>query len=181
MSIKRHRVGRDDALSLATTIIETLNFHNLVEEIFIGGSIIRQARFVADIDIGIIPICVSGDDLAWWDDLMGNIFNMFHISESEPEGFKFVCGKEILRLSYFGVQVDIWLAEERYWGPMCMFIAGNAKLNAVQRIKAKKQGVRLSSKGLFTLDGEDLGKFETEKKVYDFLNWKWVDYPDRNI
>ncbi len=64
---------------------------------------------------------------------------------------------------------------------MCMFIAENAKLNAVQRIKAKKQGVRLSSKGLFTLDGEDLGKFETEKKVYDFLNWKWVDYPDRNI
>ena len=181
MSMKSIRIERDDALSLATTIKDKLISSKLVSQTFVGGSIIRQSEFVADIDIGIIPISVPGDDRAWWDDLMGNIFNMFHMPKGEPKNFKSICGVEILRLSYFGVQVDIWAAEEKYWGPICMFIAGNAKLNAVQRIKAKKQGVRLSSKGLFTLDGEDLGKFETEKKVYDFLNWKWVDYPDRNI
>ena len=178
---KEQKIERSDALSITLEVNEQLIRENLIRDVFIGGSLKRGLDFVADVDIGIIPTGVYEGGHAWWAETMKEIFNLLHMPEGTPEGFKQVCGKEILRLARYGVQVDIWAAEKYYWGPMCMFIAGNAKLNMLQRVKAKKQGILLSNKGLFTLDGKDLGKFETEQKVYDFLGWEWLGYTERNI
>lgn len=175
------KIARSDALSIALEINEHLIKENLIRDVFIGGSLKRGQEFVADVDIGIVPAGIYEGGHAWWAETMKEIFNLLHMPEGIPENFKQACGKEILRLSYFGVQVDIWAAEKYYWGPMCMFIAGSAKLNAIQRKRAKQQGVLLSNKGIFSLEGEDLGKFPTELEVYDYLNWKWIPWNKRNL
>lgn len=175
------KIPRSKALEIVFEIEKQLVKENFVREIFIGGSLKRGLDLVADVDIGIIPTGVYESGHAWWAETMKDIHFMFHTPKEMPDNFKPVCGKEILRLWFRGVQVDIWAAELYYWGPMCMFIAGSGNLNIMQRVKAKKQGILLSNKGLFTLDGKDLGKFETERKVYDFFGWKWLGYTKRDL
>lgn len=178
---KEQKIKRSEALKISFEIERLLVKENLVREIFIGGSLKRGQEFVADVDIGIIPAGVYENGHAWWAETMKEIFQTFHTPDTIPDNFKSVCGKEILRFWYQGTQVDIWAAEKYYWGPMCMFIAGSAKLNAIQRKRAKQQGILLSNKGVFSLEGEDLGKFPTELEVYDYLNWKWIPWNKRNL
>ena len=176
-----NKIAKSDALSIALEISQQLIRENLIQDVFIGGSLKRSQEFVADVDIGIVPAGIYQGGHAWWAETMKEIFWSFHTPDTAPDNFKSVCGKEILRFWFQGIQVDIWAAEKYYWGPMCMFIAGSGKLNAIQRKRAKQQGILLSNKGLFSLEGEDLGKFPTELEVYDYLNWKWIPWNKRNL
>jgi len=179
--MKEQKIARGKATAVALEVCERLVKENLVQDTFIGGSLKRGQEFVADVDIGIIPAGVYEGGHAWWAETMKDIHFMLHTPKGMPSDFKSVCGKEILRLWFREVQVDIWAAKKYYWGPMCMFIAGSAKLNAIQRKRAKQQGILLSNKGIFLLDGTDLGKFPTELEVYEYLNWKWIPWHKRNL
>lgn len=173
-------IPANQALEVADHVIELMHVLGLIkgDYVFVGGSLCRGRELVGDVDICFVPSVPRET----WDVTMSLIFNNIHEPLNTPIPIKPVQGVEILRAWMWSTQIDIWAAEDHYWGPMCMFVAGSGKLNVIQRVKASKQGITLSNKGLFNARTKSsYGPLYTERDVYELLGWPWLDYKQRDV
>jgi len=144
------------ALERAQKIANELVWHLAphCSRIEIAGSVRRKQPWVNDIDLVLIP-----------NDLWG-----FHAELTKLGPLK-MSGQKILRLMVGGIQVDIYVADERTWATLLLIRTGSMENNIRLATLAKKRGWRLaaSGDGLFNELGERIAG-DSEESIYEALN-----------
>lgn len=154
----------------AEEIVAYLSSRLVGNKLFFGGSYIRQRPVCGDIDLAILrnpdtDVSISNLELS-------NGVKVLTKGNKQT--------RQILEFNGFEFQLDIWFVDNPgQWGPMCMFVAGNAVVNIRQRQAATRQGYVLSQYAV-TKDGQPTQDFLTEQSVYNFFKWPWLPYEMRN-
>lgn len=141
------------------------------EKIFFGGSWVRGNPLCHDLDAAICCESSALERLKLFPGIQevlckGNTINRIVVDFE---------GKNI--------QIDLWRFPMYNWGVGCMFVAGNGKLNVIQRAQAKRQGYQMGFSLRTIADGKPVGEdipLPTERDVYNFLGWSWLPYEARN-
>jgi len=126
-------IAKRAAFELRSEIITTNHFY--INKIVIAGSILRKKEFVHDIDI---------------------------VINSQEEKLRTYCAYLIhapvmyQKISgiYKNIPCQIWFCNNEQWAPMLLEITGPRNFNQFLRNCAKRQGLYLSSKGLFTRNSD---------------------------
>ena len=79
-----------------------------------------------------------------------------------PGHAAFVKGKDIVRLTIKGEQVDIYRTDPENFGAMLLFLTGPQEYNIIMRAKAKRKGMLLNQKGLYDRETREYIAGETE-------------------
>ena len=90
-----------------------------------------------------------------------------------PGQAAFVKGKDIIRYMIQGEQVDIYRTDPENFGAMLLFLTGPQEYNIILRAKAKRQGMLLNQKGLYTRDTREFIAGENEEEIYDAMGLQW--------
>ncbi len=150
-----------------------------INEVFIGGSFCRGAATVGDLDFALL--CTSEADCAL--PVYGEALKLANVGSKfvgGPDGVQFRFETEYYNAKEMcPIQVDVWLAEPKFWGVMKMFVAGSAALNVIQRKRASDKGFVLGHRGL-TYRGHAVATY-TEIDAYNMLGFPWLPYEKRNI
>ena len=72
-----------------------------------------------------------------------------------------------------GEQVDIYRTDPENFGAMLLFLTGPQEYNIILRAKAKRQGMLLNQKGLYTRDTREFIAGENEEEIYDAMGLQW--------
>ena len=138
---------------------------DLCKRIEIAGSIRRKEPIVHDIDFAVIPS--DADFSAWKDKVKQRV---------ESIGGKVISfGETISDFVYKGVQVNFFLCPgEESWGITLMWATGPKGHTIGMNIKAKKKGLLVNSRGVFTRDEPPkMIPVPTEHDVGRVLGWKY--------
>jgi DNA polymerase (family X) len=93
----------------------------------------------------------------------------------------FIKGKDITRVNILGEHVDIYRTDPAYFGGMYFFLTGPQGFNIVTRGRAKKKGMVLNQKGLFTRDTKEPIATASELEIFNALGMKFVQPEDRRM
>ena len=132
---------------------------DLCSRIEVAGSLRRRRETVGDVDI--IAVEKKGEDLA------DRFTSMDEVSKVISKGEK----KTSVKL-HGGIQVDLRIVEEDYFGAALCYFTGSKQHNITLRTMARKRNLKLSEYGLF--EGEERLAGRTEKEVYDQLDLDWI-------
>ncbi len=132
---------------------------DLCERIEVAGSLRRRRETVGDMDI--IAVEKKGGDLA------DRFASMDDVSKVVSKGKK----KTSIKL-HGGIQVDLRMVEEGYFGAALCYFTGSKQHNIELRTMARKRDLKLSEYGLFK--GNERLAGETEKEVYEKLDLDWI-------
>ena len=86
-----------------------------------------------------------------------------------------VVGEKIVRGTYKSCPVDIYKAEQEYFGAMLLFLTGSSKYGIKMRAKAKYKGLKLSQYGLFNRETNELIAGKTEEDIYEAMGLKYKE------
>lgn len=132
----------------------------LSKRISFAGSIRRKSPKPVDIDIVLIP-----KDKEKIKQLL------------EKEGKIIYSGDKKVGAKVEGVKVEIYFAENQYWGAMLFYATGPSGLSIGLRILARKNGMLLNQYGLFK-NGEIIAS-KSEKEIYSALGKKYKKPEER--
>jgi DNA polymerase/3'-5' exonuclease PolX len=154
-------------LSVAKEIAEDFleKTRDLCERIEIAGSIRRKEPVVHDIDFAVIPW--HSDFSAWKEKVKERV---------ESIGGKVISFSETISdFTYKGVQINFFLCpDEESWGITLMWATGPKGHTIGMNIKAKKEGLLVNSRGIFTRDNPAKRvAVPTEHDVGRVLGWKY--------
>jgi len=90
-----------------------------------------------------------------------------------PDQAAYVKGKDIIRYTIDGEQVDIYRTDAENSGAMLLYLTGPQEYNIIMRAKAKRQGLLLNQRGLYTRETREFIAGESEEEIYDALELKW--------
>jgi DNA polymerase/3'-5' exonuclease PolX len=138
---------------------------DLCKRIEIAGSIRRKEPIAHDIDFAVIP---SDDDFSAWKEKVKH--------RVESIGGKVISfGETISDFIYKGVQVNFFLCPgTESWGITLMWATGPKGHTIGMNIKAKKKGLLVNSKGVFTRDNPPkMIPVPTEDDVGKVLGWAY--------
>lgn len=110
--------------------------------------------------------------------------DVIYVGEKTPEipGHEpFIKGKDITRVTILGEHVDIYRTDPEYFGGMYLFLTGPQGFNILARGRAKKKGMILNQKGLFTRDTKEPIATATEHDIFLALGMKYVNPEDRRM
>lgn len=129
-------------------------------KVVIAGSILRRKDFVHDIDIVINSTKKEIQEKA------ASILGV------QPMPFK-ISGK------YKEIPTQIWFCNENEWGPMLLEVTGPRNFNQFLRSCAKRNGLYLSSKGLFIRNSDDTPGKRIDNNteghiIYTILGKAWI-------
>lgn len=93
----------------------------------------------------------------------------------------YVKGKDITRVFILGEQVDIYRTDPENFGAMLLFLTGPQQYNIIMRAKAKRKGMLLNQKGLYTRDTREWIASDTEEDIYDALGLQYKEPELRGI
>jgi len=142
------RVSREEGLRVAQAVIDKLRDHS--ERVEIAGSLRRQKSTIGDVDLVVLP-----RDKERVLQFLKETFGLQQNGEPKRKGL------------IDGVQVDIYLATEDDFGTQMMMWTGSKNWNIVQRMKAKRKGLKLNEYGLWAGSERIAGK--NEEEVYKAL------------
>jgi len=110
--------------------------------------------------------------------------DVIYVGESVPPipgHTAFVKGKDITRLTIADESVDIYRTDPENFGAMMLFLTGPQEYNIIMRAKAKRKGMLLNQKGLYTRDTRELIASKTEKDIYDAMGMNYKEPELRGI
>lgn len=90
-----------------------------------------------------------------------------------PGQAAFVKGKDIIRYTILGEQVDIYRTNPENFGAMFLFLTGPQEYNIVMRAKAKRKGMLLNQKGLYDRETREWIAGENEEEIFNALGLEW--------
>jgi len=149
-----------EAEQKAVEIVELLKPH--CKEILVVGSIRRKKAEPADIDI----LCIPLDYL------------LLH-AEILKLGASKVDGPKITRISYDGIQVDVYYATEETWGTLLLIRTGSRKNNQRLCLMAQRKGWQLKASGEGLLDGSAKKIAGTEEDIFSTLGLTYMRPEER--
>lgn len=134
------------------------------QKIEVAGSIRRKKPQVKDVDFVLVP------SDPW------NLSN-----EIAGLGPAKLMGNKLKRVSYNGVQIDLYYANEETWATLLLIRTGSAENNIRLASRAKKRGWRLaaSGDGLFDETGRRIAG-DTEESIYKALGLPWQEPWERS-
>jgi len=127
-------------------------------KIVIAGSILRKKDFVHDIDI---VIDSTNEDLRRY---CANLLDCF-------ASLGKISGK------YANIPVQIWFCPKEEWAPMLLEVTGPKNFNQFLRSCAKRQGLYLSSKGLFLKERDRMIRIDNNTEghiIYIVIGKAWI-------
>lgn len=136
----------------------------------VAGSIRRKKPLVKDIDLVLIP------SDPW--NLDYEIRGLQMTSFSRPAAPAH--GEKLKRISYNGIQVDIYHASEETWATLLLIRTGSAENNIRLATLAKKKDWHLaaSGNGLFDETGRRIAG-DTEQSIYQALELPYQEPEER--
>src|SRR4029077_6643199 len=138
---------------------------DLCARIELAGSLRRREPVVHDIDFAVIP---KGDDFAKWKE---------EVTERVGKigGRVITFGEVISDFLYRGVQVNLFLCPgPDSWGVTLMWATGPTGHTIGMTIKAKKKGLLINSRGIWTREEPArLVVARSEHEVGRILGWKY--------
>jgi DNA polymerase/3'-5' exonuclease PolX len=131
----------------------------------VAGSLRRKAPVVHDVDFAVIP---RGDDFGKWREEVKK-------RVAEIGGAVASFGDVISNFTYKGVQVNLFLCPgPDSWGVTLMWATGPTGHTIGMTIKARRRGLLINSRGIWTLDEPPrLVPARTEQQVGRILDWKY--------
>ena len=114
----------------------------------VSGSIRRQEKTIGDIDL-----IVEGD--------LSRVGEIPGVEIKEG-------GSERVTVVYEGQQINIFRAEDLYWGAMMMYLSGPTGATIAYRQKAAIKGYLLNQYGLFDKDRKKIAG-ETEEGIFQAI------------
>jgi len=152
----------EKAKTIANEVIKRLSPY--CSRIEIAGSVRRQKPVVKDIDI----VLISSD--SW---------NLSH--EVMGLGPSRVSGDKLKRISYNGVQVDLYYASQGTWATLLLIRTGSKENNIRLATLAKKRGWHLAANGdgLFNDKGQRIAG-DSEESIYQALGLPYQQPWERN-
>ena len=87
--------------------------------------------------------------------------------------------KQNANLNYKKIPCQIWFCDNSEWGPMLLEVTGPRNFNQFLRNCAKRQGLYLSSKGLFIRNSDDTPGKRIDNNteghiIYTILGKAWI-------
>ncbi len=150
------------AKAIATEVIKCLAPY--CQRIEVAGSIRRRKPMCKDIDFVLIP---------------SDPWNLSHeVMGLGPCSLK---GDKLKRVTYNGIQVDLYHATPETWATLLLIRTGSAENNIRLATLAKKRGWRLaaSGDGLFNEKGQRIAG-DTEESIYVALGLRYQEPWERN-
>ena len=148
------------AKAIAEEVIKRLSPY--CQRIQVAGSVRRQKPLVKDIDLVLIP---------------SDPWNLSH--EIAGLGYSYAAGDKLKRVSYNGVQVDLYYASEETWGMTLLVRTGSADHNIFLAARAKKMGLHFSvARGIENKMGEVIAS-RTEEEVLSALGLNYIPPEER--
>lgn len=144
------------AQKIAAEVVKRLSAY--CKRIEVAGSIRRKKPFCNDIDLVLVP------SDAW--NLSGEISGL---------GPTKLRGERLKRVSYNGVQVDIYYATADTWATLLLIRTGSTESNIHLASLAKKRGWHLAANGdgLFNEKGQRVAG-DTEHSIFEALGLQYV-------
>jgi DNA polymerase/3'-5' exonuclease PolX len=137
------------------------------KKIEVAGSIRRRKPFVKDIDLVLIP---------------SDPWNLAHEIMGLGQGqLRQAWGEKLKRVSYNGVQVDIYYASEETWSTLLLIRTGSMESNIRLASLAKKRGWHLGANGdgLFDEKRQRVAG-DTEQSIFQALGLEYKEPWERN-
>jgi len=150
------------AKTIANEVIKRLSPY--CQRIEVAGSVRRQKAVVNDIDIVLVP---------------SDLWNLTHeIMGLGPSTLK---GDKLKRVSYNGVQVDLYFADEQTWATLLLIRTGAKENNIRLATLAKKKGWHLaaSGDGLFNEKGQRIAG-DSEESIFKTLGLPYQKPEERS-
>ncbi len=145
---------------LAGEVVERIR--PFCERILVAGSIRRKRPFPRDIDLVVIP---GADPWSLEEEL-------------RSLGPRVLWGPKLKRLTYKGVQVDIYSTTPRKWGILSLVRTGSERHNIKLATRAKQMGLKFSAADGI-LAGGLVAASETEEEIFEMLGLPWVPPEER--
>jgi len=139
------------AQSIADSVVKRLRPY--CTKIEVAGSVRRGRPFVNDIDIVLIP---------------KDPWNLrYEIARLGPIKLR---GDKIQRVIHDGIQVDIYLADQKTWATLLLIRTGSKNSNIRLTTLAKRKGWKLhaSGSGLFDENGQRIAG-DSEESIFEAL------------
>lgn len=157
----------DEAIKIATELLEELKKSPDVIEGLPLGSLRREKPKVRDIDIG-----VASKSFDAVKDFARNLPQVKEVIAN---------GDNLIRLILKNhIQVDLKNSPKSRWGAFLQHFTGSKEHNIKLREYALRQGKSLSEHGIKLVDEEmKLVEFDTEEKFYNYLGLQWIPPQER--
>ena len=155
----------EDAKRIAVRWVTHIVMLKTTEKIGIVGSLRRKSPMVNDIDLQVIGNPIDIQNLFW------------------AKGIEIKSGdtkRQIYELKS-GVMINIFYTSRDAWGSSLMHNTGSKTYNIRRRLRSQAEGYKLNQYGVWDEEGiqVDDGVWDTEKKIYDFFGWTYVEPEDR--
>ena len=145
-----------------------------VSKVSIAGSLRRKAETVHDIDILITPpdeavramLTTQGNVLLEGKEKLSILYSLAGSQETEFEPNPHI-------------QIDFRFIEPKSWGPAIQYFTGSWEHNVSLRRIAKRKGLLLNERGLWSSTGERIDD-NTEGSIYKSLGLRWLPPRYRN-
>jgi len=164
----RERIPLSIAQKIANSFISYFHkkYPNL--EIYPLGSLRRQSETIGDIDLAIKTDDISTDEL----------LNYFVES---PDNFQTIIKgeKKASILTDNNIRVDLMVQPSRTFGSLLQHFTGSKNHNINLRKHSLSLGFSMSEYGIKNVNTGEFHEFDTEEKVYDFLNLNYINPEDR--
>ena len=150
------------AKTIAEEVIKRLSPY--CQRIEIAGSVRRNKPTVRDIDLVLIP---------------SDPWNLSHeIMGLGPSSLK---GEKLKRVTYNGIQIDLYYATPEAWATLLLIRTGSKENNIRLAMLAKKKGWHLaaSGAGLFNEKGQRVAG-GSEESIYEALELPYQEPWERN-
>ncbi len=151
------------AQKIAAEVVKRLSPY--CKKIEVAGSIRRRKPFVNDIDLVLIP---------------SDPWNLTHeIMALGP--VRQAWGEKLKRVSYNGVQVDIYYATEETWATLRLIRTGSAEFNRMLAARALQRGLQLKANGQGVVRGSEVIANKSEEAILVVLGLPYLEPWDREI
>lgn len=131
------------------------------QEIEVAGSVRRRRPYPNDIDIVLVPRDPWGLE-----------------AEIRRLGQMVMGGPKLKRLTYNGVQVDIYIASADRWGILLLVRTGSERHNIMLATQAQQMGLKFSAADGIVKDGKVVAS-ATEEEVFGALGMPWMPPEER--
>ncbi len=141
----------EKAKAIAEGVIKRLSPY--CQRIEVAGSVRRRKSTVNDIDFVLIP---------------SDLWNLTY--EIMSLGPSVAAGEKLKRINYYGVQVDLYFADELTWATLLLIRTGSKENNIRLATLAKRKGWHLAANGngLFNEKDQRIAG-DSEESIYETL------------
>ncbi|GAI64132.1 unnamed protein product [marine sediment metagenome] len=146
-----------EAKKIADGLVE--RFKLFCKKIEVAGSIRRRCHWVNDIDIVMVPWDATG--------IQNLVLRL---------GRRRLMGSKLIRFDYDGIQVDLYLTNEKSWATLLLIRTGSKKNNIRLCSLARRRGWHLAAggRGLFNERGERIAG-DSERSIYEALELEYQE------